>query len=86
MATKTERVSSMDLSRVNSMARRYIARKDTAALDEAAEYLELCLNEEEESRVKWWWNEGIRDYANSEGHIKKLNQLLLDRRAELYPA
>lgn len=78
-------ISSQDLSRVNSLARRYLTDRDPEGLDKAAEYLELCFDEEEEARVKWWWNEGVRDYAGSEERIKELNQLLLDRRAHLYP-
>lgn len=81
----TENISSTDLSLVNSLARRYLTGHDPLGLDKVAESLELCLNEEEERRVIWWWNEGIRDYAESEDHIAELNQLLLNRRAELYP-
>lgn len=80
-----ENISSTDLGRINSLARRYLTGRDPLGLDKAAEYLALCLNEEEERRVIWWWNEGIRDYAKGEAHIAELNQLLLNRRAELYP-
>lgn len=80
-----ENISSQDLSMVNSVARRYLLGKDSLGLDKVAEYLELCLNEDEERRVIWWWNEGIRDYAESEKHIAELNQRLLHRRAELFP-
>lgn len=80
-----ENTSSTDLGRINSLARRYLTGRDPLGLDEVAEALELCLNGEEERRVIWWWNEGIRDYAESEDHIAELNQLLLNRRAELYP-
>ena len=80
-----EGLSGSDLSLINSLARRYLTGRDPQGLDRAAEYLELCLNEEEERRVRWWWNEGVRDYAGSEDRVQKLNQLLLDRREELYP-
>lgn len=78
-------ISSQDLGAVNSLARRYLTGRDPQGLDRVAEYLELCFDEEEERRVRWWWNEGVRDYAGSEERIAELNQLLLDRRAELYP-
>lgn len=78
------KLSGSDLSQINSLARRYLTGRDPQGLDKAAEYLELCLDEAEERRVRWWWNEGVRDYARSEDHIAELNQLLLDRRAELY--
>lgn len=78
-------ISQQDLSAVNSLARRYLLGRDPEGLDKVAEYLELCFDEEEERRVRWWWNEGVRDYAGSEERIAELNQLLLDRRAELYP-
>ncbi len=81
----SENSSCTELSLVNNLARRYLTGRDPLGLDKAAEYLALCLNEEEERRVIWWWNEGIRDYAESEYHIAELNQLLLNRRAELYP-
>lgn len=80
-----ENISSTDLGRINSLARRYLTGRDPLGLDKAAEYLALCLNGEEERRVIWWWNEGIRDYARSEEHIAELTRRLLDRRAELYP-
>lgn len=81
----TEHTSPEDLSRANSLARRYLTGRDLQGLDSAAEMLELCLSEEEEQRILWWWNEGVRDYAKDQQHIEELNQLLLDRRAALYP-
>ncbi len=81
----TENISGADLGLINSLARRYLTGRDPQGLDKVAEYLELCLSEEEEARVRWWWNEGVRDYAQGEDHIRELNELLLDRRAELYP-
>ena len=82
---KKDRLAGADLSRLNMLGRRYLNRGETTALDEAAEYLALCANEEEARQVRWWWNEGCRDYADSEEHLKELNQLLIDRSAELYP-
>jgi len=83
--TAIDRVSGLDIGRVNSLSRRYARGTQPDAIDEAAELLELCLSPEEEKRVLWWWNEGCRDYADSMEHLAELNAELLARRAELFP-
>lgn len=78
-----ESVTSRDLSRVNTWARRYLIHEEQASLEAAAEYLALCASAEETARVLWWWNEGIRDYARNEEHIRELRELLITRAKEL---
>lgn len=84
-AQQVSRIQGYDLGEVNSLARRYVTGREPEAIDRAAEYLELCLNEEEERRVLWWWNEGCRDYARHMDHLEELNAALPARRAELFP-
>lgn len=81
----TDRLPGADLSRVNSLARRYVTGREPDAIDKVAELLELCLSPEEERSILWWWNEGCRDYADSMKHLAELDAALPARRAELYP-
>lgn len=80
-----DRLSGIDLSRVNSLARRYVTGREPKAIDEVAELLELCISPEEAHRILWWWNEGCRDYAKDMRHLAELDAELPARRAELYP-
>lgn len=76
-------VTAHDLDLVNSLARRFLVREDEGFLVQAAELYLMCVNDSERARVRWWWNEGCRDYSQGEDHLAELNQLLLDTAARL---
>lgn len=84
--TDGSKLTGADLSEVNMLARRYANGTDPTAIDQVAEMLAACLNDAEEARIVWWWNEGARDYASDMDHLGELNTALILRRAELFPA
>lgn len=58
-------LDSRTLSVMNRLGRLYAGHGSDAALREARELYQAAANEDEQSRLAWWWHEGCRDYADS---------------------
>lgn len=73
---------SVDFMKVNHLARLYVRDNNLEAIKQVALELATC-SDSEKNTVTWWWNEGCRDYANSEDHLKELNNDLIQFRDSL---
>lgn len=77
-------ISPVDTDLINMLARSYASGRKPESLNRVAEMLELAADDHERHQVRWWWNEGCRDYAQDMGHLDELLQALENRRAALY--
>lgn len=59
-------VSHSDTANMNRLGRLYVRDGNIESLAEAKELFSLAVNEAERNTLRWWWNEGCRDYASSE--------------------
>lgn len=71
-----------DVFSMNYLSRLYVRDNNMDALKVAAMNLATCSDDKESSMV-FWWNEGVRDYAMNENHIKELNNDLIVARDEI---
>lgn len=79
---KTEDLATMLIlgKRVGYLKRQMIA--DLKSLEKAA-ILYAAANEKEKNRLRWWWIEGVRDYAIDNRDVERMTTLLINKAEEM---